>query len=161
MFAKWLKKWQPYLLFCALTLGVGTLSAFFTRGNTSIYDEIITPPLEPPSFLFPIVWGILYLLLGIGAARVFRVRETNPAGARDAFAFFGMNLFVNFAWSILFFNCRAFWFSFIWLLLLLALTVRMAIAFRKLDKIAGYLQIPYILWVIFAGYLTLGIAILN
>ena len=159
--SKRIKKLQPYLLFCALSLGVGLLAALLTRKNMSLYDEVIMPPAAPPSWLFPIAWGILYILMGIGAARVYRARENDPPAAKDAFAFFGMNLFVNFAWSVIFFNYRAFWFSFVWLLLLLAIILRMTFAFRRVDRIAAYLQIPYILWVIFAGYLNCGIAVLN
>ncbi len=158
---RFFKKIQPYLLFCALSLGVGLLSVLLTRENMTLYDEVVNPPLTPPGWLFPIAWGLLYVLMGVGAARVYEKRTDDPPAAKDAFAFFGMNLFVNFAWSIIFFNYRAFWFAFVWLLFLLAVIIRMTVAFAKLDKVAAYLQIPYILWVTFAGYLTAGIAVLN
>ena len=158
---RFFKKIQPYLLFSALSLGVGLLSALLTKNNMSLYDEVVTPPPAPPGWLFPAAWSALYLLMGIGAAKVFVRRSENPPAAKDSFAFFGMNLFINFAWSIIFFNYRAFWFAFVWLLLLLAVIIRMTVAFSRVSKTAAYLQIPYIAWVTFAGYLCAGIAILN
>ena len=155
------KKIKPYLVSILISVGVGALSAFLTRGNMDIYEEIKMPPLSPPSILFPIVWGILYILMGISAAMIFTKRRDDFKKSTSALATYASSLIVNFAWSIIFFNFRAFFFAFVWLLLLLYLIIKTILQYREIDKVAAYLQIPYALWVIFAGYLTFGIWILN
>ena len=155
------QKIKPYVLSVAIALGVGGLAAFLTRNSMDIYAEVIQPPLAPPAILFPIVWTILYILMGIGAAIVYTKQSSDPPAARNALTFYAMQLIVNFAWSIIFFNYRAFLFALIWLLLLLYLIIRMILAFHKISPLAAYLQIPYALWVSFAGYLNLGIWFLN
>ena len=119
------------------------------------------PPLSPPSFLFPVVWGILYILMGAGAAIVYEKREKTPVSTAASIKLFAFQLTVNFFWSIIFFNMRAYLFAFLWLLLLLLLVIAMTLSFRTSSRAAAYLQIPYILWVAFAGYLTFAIFILN
>ncbi|MBE6820178.1 MAG: tryptophan-rich sensory protein [Ruminococcaceae bacterium] len=154
------KKIKPYVISVALALGVGGLSALLTAGNMDLYSEIVKPPLAPPPWLFPVVWTILYILMGISSAMVF----TSDAPKRDinnALTVYGINLFLNFFWSIIFFNMRAYLFAFIWLIALWVTIIVMIIKFIKIKPVAGYLQIPYLLWVTFAGYLTLAIYILN
>ncbi len=146
-------KIKPYLGYIALTLGVGGLAAFLTRGNMNIYDDIISPPLSPPMWLFPVVWSILYILMGTGAARV---REKY-----GELGTFFLQLAVNFLWSIIFFNLRMFLFSSLWLVLLIVLIVKMIGEFSEKDKLSGYLQIPYLIWCLFALYLNIGIYLLN
>lgn len=147
-------KIKPFVYFIALSLGVGALAAFLTRGNMNIYDEITTPPLAPPMQLFPIVWTILYILMGIGAALVYRENKSVPA-------VFYLQLAVNFLWSIIFFNLRMFLLSSIWLVLLIFLIWRMINQFRIYDIRAAYLQYPYLIWCIFALYLNVAIWWLN
>lgn len=154
------KKIKPYVISIALTLGVGGLSALLTAGNMDLYSEIVRPPLAPPPWLFPVMWTILYILMGISSAMIF----TSDASKRDinnSLTVYGINLFLNFFWSIIFFNMRAYLFAFIWLIALWVTILLMIIKFVKIRPIAGYLQIPYLLWVTFAGYLTLAIYILN
>ncbi len=155
------KKIKPFVISIAISLGVGALSALLTRNSMDIYSDIVQPPLAPPSILFPIVWTALYVLMGIGAALVYNQRELNPTEARNALIVYAVNLFLNFFWSIIFFNMRAYLFAFIWLLLLWAVILVMILQFRKVSPLAAYLQIPYLLWVTFAGYLNLAIYILN
>jgi len=124
----------------------------------NIYDKINTPPLSPPGLLFPIVWTILYVLIGISAARVFTANKNKWCCSLTVWS---VQLGVNFFWSIFFFNLQAFLLSFIWLVLLLALIVLMIFKFYKTDKIAAYIQIPYLVWVTFAGYLNFSIFLLN
>ncbi|MBE6836383.1 MAG: tryptophan-rich sensory protein [Ruminococcus sp.] len=148
------------IIFSAISLGVGGLAAIFTRENMDIYERINQPFFSPPSWVFPIVWAILYILMGIGAGLVWcapRNADKKPA----AIFYFGLQLVVNFFWSIIFFNLQMFKASFVWLVFLLALILLMVSAFAKVSKVAAYLQIPYIAWVFFAGILNLGIAILN
>lgn len=154
------KKIKPYVISVALALGVGGLSALLTAGNMDLYSEIVRPPLAPPPWLFPVVWTILYILMGISSAMIF----TSDASKRDinnSLTVYGINLFLNFFWSIIFFNMRAYLFAFIWLIALWVTILLMIIKFVKIKPVAGYLQIPYLLWVTFAGYLTLAIYILN
>ena len=139
---------------------VGALSGWLTREGTQLFSETVAkPPLTPPSLVFPIVWGILYALMGIGAARV---SLTEPSEDRSR----GLNLFVaqlivNFFWSLIFFNAQAYGFAFFWLLLLWGLVLWMTLTFRKVDKIAAWLQVPYLLWLTFAAYLNFGVWRLN
>jgi len=152
--------WKIYLLWIVLAEAVGALSGFLTRNGMKFYiARAEKPPLSPPSIVFPIVWAVLFALMGIGAARIYR----SPASAgrsRSLFLFF-LQLAVNFFWSILFFNLRAYSFAFFWLLLLWVLILWMTLSFRKLDPLAARLQLPYLIWVAFAAYLNLGVWILN
>ncbi len=139
---------------------MGALSGWLTREGTQLFSETVAkPPLTPPSLVFPIVWGILYALMGIGAARV---SLTEPSEDRSR----GLNLFVaqlivNFFWSLIFFNAQAYGFAFFWLLLLWGLVLWMTLTFRKVDPIAAWLQVPYLLWLTFAAYLNFGVWRLN
>lgn len=144
-----------------IPLVIGGLSAFFTRNSMDIYSEIKMPPLSPPGWLFPIVWGILYVLMGISAALVWKYQNRNQQKAADGLWFYGISLFFNFWWSIVFFNLRWFLFAFIWLLGLLFFIIRTIRAYKFVSPVAAKLQIPYAIWVTFAGYLTLAIWILN
>ena len=154
-------KIKPYVISIAIALGVGALSSLLTKGNMNLYDYIVKPPLSPPMIVFPIVWSILFILMGISSAMVFVNRENNKEAARSALLTDAFQLAVNFFWSIIFFNMKAYLFAFIWILLLLALILIMIIQFRKVSKTAAYLQIPYLLWVIFAAYLTFMVYFLN
>lgn len=155
------EKIKPYIVSIALSLGVGTLAALLTRDTMNIYEELVRPPLAPPAILFPIVWTALYILMGISAAMIYNHRAEEPAAVRDALTVYGMSLVVNFAWSLIFFRFRAFLIAFLWLLLLLYLIIRTILAYRKISPPAAYLQIPYAVWVTFAGYLNLAIWLLN
>lgn len=155
------QKIKIYAIAILIPLLVGALSAYLTRNNMQIYQSIQTPPLSPPSILFPIVWTVLYVLMGISSAMVYIHRENNEKSAAEGLAFYAASLLVNFLWSIIFFNMQRFLFAFIWLLLLLYLIVRTVLAYKRVYTLAAYLQIPYILWVSFAGYLTIAIYILN
>ena len=156
-----MKKIKPYILSILIALGVGGLSAFLTRNSMDLYSDIIRPPLSPPSILFPIVWTILFILMGISAAMIY-TNETAPEyQKKSALYTYAISLIVNFFWSIIFFNMRSFLFAFVWLILLLYLIIKTIIKYKKIEPVAAYLQIPYAIWVTFAGYLTLAIFILN
>ena len=155
------KKLKTYLISIGIALAVGGLSAFLTRGSMNLYEEIITPPLSPPSWVFPVVWTVLFILMGISAAMIYLDRFSPTPQKKSALYTYALSLIVNFFWSIIFFNMRAFLFAFIWLLFLLYLIVRTIMKYYKINPIAAYLQIPYLLWVSFAGYLTFAIWILN
>ena len=159
------KKIKPHLgktlIAIAIPLGVGALSALLTRNSMDIYGELNTPPLSPPSILFPIVWTALYILMGVSSLLVYNRRETDPSAARQGLTYYAASLVVNFAWSIIFFTAGALIFAFVWLLFLLYLIIRTLLCYRKVSPLAAYLQIPYFLWVAFAGYLNAAVAILN
>lgn len=149
-----LKKYKPYIVEILIALAVGGLSAYFTRNSMEHFEAVIKPPLSPPAFLFPVVWSILYVLMGISAGMVYKKSGAVPFVYR-------LSLVVNFLWSIIFFNMEAYLFAFIWLLLLFVLIIFTVLEYSKVSKTAAYLQIPYLIWVIFAGYLNFGIWLLN
>ena len=154
------QKWKPYGLWILFAVAVGLLSGLLSADGTAAYaQEIVKPPLSPPALVFPVVWTVLYVLMGISAARV---SLTAPSRQRSL----GLNLFVlqlavNFFWSILFFNLRAWFLSLLWLILLWVLVLRLRRAFGRVDTLAGKLQLPYLLWVSFAAYLNAEVWLLN
>lgn len=154
-------KIKPYVISIVIALAVGGLSALLTSGNMDLYSDIVQPPLAPPAILFPIVWAVLYILMGIGAAMVYNERQSKPKEVARALIVYAVNLFLNFFWSIIFFNMRAFLFSFVWLILLWITIIIMIVKFYQIKPAAGLLQIPYLIWVTFAGYLNFAIFLLN
>ena len=154
------KSWKAYLFWIAFTEAVGVVSALLTREGTKIYNAtMIKPLLSPPPLVFPIAWTILYALMGIGAARVFLA--TASKNRTKSLWLFLAQLAFNFSWSFIFFNFQSFGIAFFWLLALLALASWMTLSFRKVDLLSAALQIPYLLWLIFAGYLSLSVWMLN
>lgn len=153
-------KWKSYAAWIILAEAAGGLSGWLTREGAKIYEASVSkPPLSPPGIVFPIVWGILFALMGIGAARVY---QSPASGSRSrSLVIFLAQLAVNFFWSIIFFNFQTFGFAFFWLLLLWVLIIWMILSFRKVDGFAAWLQIPYLLWVTFAAYLNFGVWMLN
>ncbi len=152
---------KTYVIAILIPLAVGFLSSMVTMDSMDIYNDLITPPLSPPGWLFPVVWTILYLLMGISSAMVWENRKNNPIAADRGLLAYGVSLIFNFLWSIFFFNFRWLLFSFVWLLVLLYLFLRTNYYYHKVYPVAAYLQIPYALWVTFAGYLNLALWILN
>lgn len=155
------KEIKVYTISIAAALAVGGLSALLTAGNMNIYSEIVKPPLSPPSVLFPIVWTLLYILMGVGAAMIYLQRDENPEAVRNALITYGISLFFNFFWSIIFFNMQAYLFAFVWIILLWISILATILQYRKINPLAAALQIPYLLWVTFAAYLNLAIFVLN
>ena len=155
------QKYKPYIISIAIALGVGGLSALLTRGSMDIYSQINQPPLAPPSWLFGVVWPILYVLMGIGSAMVYVNRNADFEAASSALKIYAVNLVFNFLWGIVFFNFRAFLFAYVWLMILWFIIIAMIIKFKKIRRTAAWLQLPYLLWVTFASYLNLMIYLLN
>ena len=121
------------------------------------YNTLQQPPLAPPAILFPIVWTILYTLIGIS----YGILEINSLiDSRINFIYY-LQLFVNSLWSFFFFVFEWRLFSLFWILLLIALVIIMIIEFYKKNKVAGLLQIPYLIWLVFAAYLNFGVYLLN
>ena len=155
------KSLRPYVISSAVALLVGGISALFTMGNMDLFESVNKPPLSPPAALFPVVWTILYTLMGLSSAYVYANRKRNPKAASSGLVIYFLNLIVNFFWSIIFFNLREYLFAFVWLMILWIIILFMIIEFYKVSKGAALLQIPYLLWVTFAGYLTFMIYLLN
>ena len=152
------KKIKPYVISILIALAIGGLSALLTKNNMEVYSTITRPPLAPPSSIFPIVWSILFILMGISSAIVWK---RNNEVTKKALTIYTIQLTVNFFWSIIFFNLQNYLFAFLWILILWLLIIYMIVEFYKINKTAAYLQIPYLLWVTFATYLTFMIWILN
>ena len=148
------------MIWIGISEAVGIVSGLLSRNGMTIFRQsAVQPELSPPPILFPVVWTILYALMGIGGARVSLAPES---AARS----WGLNLFVtqlivNFFWSLIFFNTQAYGFALAWLILLFALALWMTLEFRKTDPPAALLQIPYLLWLAFAAYLNWSVWQLN
>lgn len=154
------KKTKQFLICLAVPLLVGGLSALITRTGMDTFETINKPPLSPPGWLFPVVWTVLFILMGIASYLV--LVSGKPQGEINrALTVYGVQLIFNFFWSIFFFNFSLYLFSFIWLVLLWLLILTTAVLFYRISKPAGYLMVPYILWVAFAGYLNFQIYLLN
>ncbi len=150
-------KWMELLISIVGAELVGALSQLFTGNTRPFFDALIQPPLTPPATAFPVVWVILYAMMGTAAYLVYQ----SSTKKKDALLLYAAQLLVNFIWSIVFFRFHALWLSvavIVLLILLLVLTIR---AFYVVRKPAAYLMLPYLLWVLFATYLNIAIAILN
>ncbi len=153
-------QWKTLILCLAIPLGVGALSALFTMGDMESYAALNRPPLSPPGWLFPIVWSILYLLMGY-ASYLIVTAQTVELEKRRALTAYGAQLLANFIWPLLFFGLKWYLVAFFWLVILWVLIYITMRRFSDIREQAGDLLLPYILWVTFAGYLNLGIYLLN
>ena len=152
-------KWK--LIKCiAIPLIVGGAAGLLSGGGMEAFAALNKPPLSPPGWLFPIVWTILYTLMGI-SSYLISTSDAEPQEISKALSVYGYQLLVNFLWPIFFFQFQWYLFSFFWLLLLWVLILWMLRLFYPISKTAAYLNIPYLLWVTFAGYLNFGIWWLN
>lgn len=154
------KKYFPYIIFVLVSLGVGALSSLATSNNMDVFTKIARPPYTPPAIVFPIVWTVLYILMGIGAGRVY-CSDAPDEKKKSAIGTYIVQLIINFFGAFFFFNFNAYLLSFLWAALLWVFVVLMAYRFFKVDKLAGYLQIPYVLWSTFATFLSLSIFLMN
>lgn len=152
-------KLKVYGIFLLITLGVGGLSALLTNMGMDSYKAAEKPPLTPPDIVFPIVWTILFTLMAISAARVW-LTDNSRLRNHGMIVYF-IQLFFNFFWSVLFFNFAAYGLAFLWIIGLWILIIIMTVKFYQADKIAGLLQVPYLLWVTFAAYLNFMVYQLN
>ena len=124
------------------------------------YGMVTKPPLSPPAILFPIVWTILYVLMGVGSYLMLTF-DGRKEEIKSALSVYVWQLLVNFLWTTFFFNFGWYLFSFFWLVLLWILVLIMLIRFYRVSKVAAYINIPYLVWLTFAGYLNLGVYFLN
>lgn len=150
-------QWKHFITAIAIPLAVGGLSSLLTNKAMDSFSQLNQPPLSPPTWLFPVVWSILYILMGIASYKIALSDKPNDT----ALTLYGIQLGFNFLWSIVFFNLGWYLFAFLWLLELWLLILLTTISFYKISKSAAYLMIPYLIWVTFAGYLNYGVYLLN
>ena len=155
-----MKQLITILICIILTEASGFIVGMLTREGTRVYGEtMVQPPLAPPTLLFPIAWTILYALMGAGVAILI---NSESSGARTVgIILYVAQLFFNLAWCFIFFSFKNYPFALVWLVIMLILVVLMTITFYRVSHTAALLQIPYILWLIFAAYLNTGVMVLN
>lgn len=152
-------KFWVYAVAIAIAEAVGALAGFLTRTGIEGFRNVSQSALTPPAIVFPVVWTVLYALMGIGSARVW-LSDESPERTKGL-SLYLFQLIFNFFWSIFFFNMEAYGFSLLWILGLWLLILLMICSFNKMDKAAAWLQIPYLLWVSFAAYLNYTVWKLN
>lgn len=149
------------LIICIVCpLLVGAIASALTREKMMNFSDVSQPALSPPAWVFPIVWIILYVLMGISSYIILN-SEADKEERKQAFNVYLYQLFVNFLWPIFFFGLEWYFFSFIWLLFLWILVATMIKRFAEISKLAAVMNIPYLLWLTFAAYLNLGVWFLN
>lgn len=151
--------WKPLLIALAIPLAVGGLATLLSGGMAD-YKALEQPPLSPPGWVFPVVWTVLYLLMGYASYRVYTA-GMSPALTKKALRFYAAQLALNFLWPIVFFGFEWYLAAFVILVALWVLILMTLRLFTAIDETAGDLLIPYLLWVTFAGYLNLGVYLLN
>ena len=173
------QNWKLLVISILIPLAVGALAGFLTMGGMESFSSMNQPPLAPPAWLFPIVWTILYILMGISSYLICTSEweegmkhvsggnfEKNKSENRNmeksqALTTYGYQLIVNFLWPVFFFNFQWYFFSFLWLAVLWILVAKMILEFGQISKTAALLNVLYLLWLSFAGYLNLGVWLLN
>ena len=151
-----MSKAKVYITSILIPVAIGGIVGLIISSSID-YNSLEMPPLAPTSVAFPIVWTILYILMGVS----YGILKTNNQTDEEIDRIYYAQLVVNALWSIFFFTLKWRFFSFIWILLLLVLVIIMVVKFYKRNKLAGLLQIPYLLWTLFATYLNLSIYLLN
>ncbi len=144
------------IIYSLLPIIGGTIVGLITSGYMN-YTDIVKPPLSPPGIVFPIVWTILYILMGTSYFITTKDNESN----KELDQIYLLQLLVNLLWPIIFFILRMYFTAFLWIILLIILVIVMIKELLKVNKLSGYLQIPYLIWLLFATYLNLGITLLN
>ncbi|MBQ8893464.1 MAG: tryptophan-rich sensory protein [Clostridia bacterium] len=148
------------LLSIAIAEGVGFLSGLLAGDIRTVYYQLNRPPLSPPGWVFPVVWGILYALMGIAAGLIW-LNRGDERSREQALIYYSVQLAVNFSWSIVFFRFQSFWLA---VMIILILDVLVWITRRHFDRLspaAGWLLVPYLAWLLFATYLAIGVFVLN
>jgi len=146
---------KDLIFYILITLIVGSFPSIFVYSN-NFYDYINKPIFSPPGFIFPIVWFILFALMGISIYLV-----TRKSSDKKYIKVYFLQLLVNTLWTPLFFGFKSFFLSLICLFILIVLVIKMIYLFYKENKLSSYLNIPYLVWLLFAFYLNFSILILN
>ena len=159
-----LEKYKPYVISLLFTFAIALFSNYLVGDSTMLYNTIVKPTFAPPASVFGIVWPILYALMAIAAGLIYGEEchsDTCQSSKKHSLRLYVIQLLFNALWPILFFNLELFALSFVWIIILWILILKMTIDFYKINKVAGYLVLPYLLWVTFAAYLNFMIATLN
>ena len=141
-----------------IPLIIGLISGLLSMNGIKEFATLSKPILSPPGFIFPIVWTILYVLMGISSYLIYNEQDYQSS---CCLKIYGINLFMNFMWSLIFFGLKLRLFAFIWIIILDLVIAYMIYCFYKVNKKAAYLQIPYLIWCLFATYLNLAIYLMN
>ena len=151
-------QWKDLATCIVIPLAVGSLSSLLTKNSMETFGLLSKPALAPPGWLFPVVWTVLYILMGIAS---YLVLTSGKPGTNAALAVYGIQLAFNFFWPVIFFNLGMYLLAFIWLIALWLLVFKTTILFYQISKPAGYLMVPYLMWLTFAAYLNFSIYLLN
>ena len=152
------EKTKIFIAAIILPLAVGGLAALITKDSFEFYNTLQQPSFAPPAILFPIVWTILYVAMGVASGLVYTTPSEHRFCAVKLYLF---QLALNFFWPIIFFRLEALWLAFAWIVALLLAVAATTFKFYQVNKTAGYLMLPYLLWTTFATVLNLSIALLN
>ena len=148
---------KQLIFYIGITLLIGSVPSFFIKIG-DVYKSLNRPPLSPPGIIFPIVWTILYILMGISIYRIVTNKSENKNEAR---LIYFIQLIINACWTPIFFGFNQYFLAFLWIIMLILLVVTMILIFFKIDKLSAYLNIPYLAWLLFACYLNFGVYVLN
>lgn len=150
-----------FVLFLALPLLAGKISALMAGDMAGSYAMLNQPPFSPPAEVFPLVWGVLFLLMGISSWLVYRKALAQKQSPQYYLRPYAVQLILNICWSPLFFGLQAYWAGAVLALLLLIVVVAMIVRFNQISRPAAWLQVPYLLWSAFAVYISFGVAVLS
>ena len=151
-------KLKPLVISIIIPFALAGLSVLLSGNFSRVYETVNKPSFAPPNWIFPVVWSILYLLMGISCYLIYTQKSDLKS---NALYYYGLQLVINILWPVIFFRMKLFLFAFIWLCLLAVAVFLMLIYFRKIKPVAAYLQIPYMVWLVFAGVLNGAVYFLN
>lgn len=149
--------WKRLIIITLVTFVVGSFFSWFLMNSMESFKEL-EKPINIPAILFPIVWSVLYLLMSIS---YYMITKTDSVKKQSAIIWYVIQLIINSLWSLIFFGFEAYLLAFIWIIILLVSVIIMMVKFYNINKFASYINIPYVLWILFASYLNLGIYLLN
>ncbi len=155
---RWWMKYKPFILQVIVALLAGGLASLLGGATAPLYERLVSPPLAPPGWVFPVVWVVLYILMGIAAGIVVKSGDVD---SRQTLGLYYLQLGLNVLWPLIFFRFEWISFAAVWLLLLTAAVYATWRRFRAINEVAGWLLVPYLLWCLFALYLNIGYAVLN
>lgn len=149
---------KKLLFYIITTILIGVIPSIFVFKSMNIYNSLNRPPLSPPSIVFPIAWTILYILMGIS---IYIIIQSKRKLKKNARLIYYIQLATNALWTPIFFGFKEYFLAFLWILMLIVFVITMILTFYKISKKAAYIQIPYLLWLLFASYLNFGVFVLN
>lgn len=149
---------KKLLFYIITTILIGVIPSIFVFKSMNIYNSLNRPPLSPPSIVFPIAWTILYILMGIS---IYIIMQSKRKLKKNARLIYYIQLITNALWTPIFFGFKEYFLAFLWILMLIVFVITMILTFYKISKKAAYIQIPYLLWLLFASYLNFGVFVLN